>query len=199
MKIKIMVLGCLMGVVVLSVGYAYGWGKPKEEEVVIPAPKIGIVSVKKIFQNCQRNIKYREEARAEQDRILVELQQLDAEIRAAETGLETRKPESADYLQLAKELAQKRASLPVQQRFYEQQLALKDQKWTEQLYKDILQETNAVARQKGLDLVFENDEPEFPAPTANELMLTIRTHKLLYSGGCLDITDEVIARLDAED
>jgi len=59
--------------------------------------------------------------------------------------------------------------------------------------------TNELAKQKGLDLVFESDEPEFPASSRDELMLTISTHKLLYSGGCLDITDDVVAQLDAQE
>jgi Skp family chaperone for outer membrane proteins len=66
------------------------------------------------------------------------------------------------------------------------------------IYTDILRIVNEVAQQKGLDLVLEKNEPELLDSTpANELMLTIRTHKVLYSGGCVDITDEVIARLDA--
>ena len=52
-------------------------------------------------------------------------------------------------------------------------------------------------KEKGLDLVFENSEPELSALNANELELIMGTHKLLYSGGCLDITDEVMTRLDA--
>jgi len=68
----------------------------------------------------------------------------------------------------------------------------------EELYKEILQETREVAEQRGLDLVFEKSEPELPALSAKDLALAIRMHKLLYSGGCLDITDEVMARLDKE-
>ena len=47
--------------------------------------------------------------------------------------------------------------------------------------------------------MFEKDEVEFPTSSANELMLNIRTNKLLYSGGCMDITDEVIALLDEQE
>ena len=47
-------------------------------------------------------------------------------------------------------------------------------------------------------MVVEKDEVEFPALSVDGAMLAIRTHKLLYSGGCLDITDEVMAWLDKE-
>ncbi|MHC4659415.1 MAG: hypothetical protein ACYS83_09625 [Planctomycetota bacterium] len=45
-------------------------------------------------------------------------------------------------------------------------------------------------------MVIEKDEVEFPALSVDSAMLAIRTHKLLYSGGCQDITNEVMARID---
>jgi Skp family chaperone for outer membrane proteins len=68
----------------------------------------------------------------------------------------------------------------------------------EALYEDILREVGEVAKQKDLDLVFERSEPELSALGPQELDATISTHKLLYSGDCLDITDEVMARVDAK-
>ncbi|GAF74646.1 unnamed protein product, partial [marine sediment metagenome] len=135
----------------------------------------------------------------EQDRIIAELQRLSKDIEAERAGLRTLKEGSSDHLALMREILTKQASLQAQQEFHKRQMEFKDQRWTEELYKDILRITGEVAEQKGLDLVFESDEIELPAPSATELMMTIRTHKLLYSGGCLDITDEVMARLDAEE
>ncbi len=196
MKIKLLVLSCLIGVIVLFIGYKSGEAKSsKDEERVVR--KIGIVSMRTIFQDCKRNEKYRKQAELEQEQIVQELQQLSAEIKAAEAGLETRKRGTEDFLELAKELAQKRATLPLKQDYYEQKLAVKDQQWTEKIYKDVLLQTTEVAKQMELDMVFEKDEPEFPVNSANELMLAIRTNKLLYSEGCIDITNEVMARVDA--
>jgi len=93
---------------------------------------------------------------------------------------------------------EKEGQQQTKKKFYEQQLSVKDQRWTEKLYQDILRITREVAKEKGLDIVLENNEPQFPAPTANELMMLIRTHKVLYSGGCVDISDEVTKKLDAE-
>ncbi len=161
--------------------------------------KIGVVSVEKIFQDCKRSVKYREEAIAERDRANAELGKLKAEIDAEKEGLKTLKAGSSDYMVLMKEVLTKQANLQVQQTFYEQQMALKEQKMVEELYKDILRETSEVAKQKDLDLVFERSEPELSAPSAKELTVTISTHKLVYSGELLDITDEVMARLDSEE
>ena len=144
-------------------------------------------------------MEYRSEAQAEQNKIIAELDKLLKEVEAIRAGLKTLKLGSNDYLARAKEAIEKQAQLQALQKFSEQRLELKDQRWTEQLYEDILDVVGAIAKQKSLDLVFENAEPELPAPSPNELMLTIRTHSLLYSGGCLDITDEVTDGLNAKD
>jgi len=195
MKIKIMVLSCLISIVVLFVGYEYSRAESEADKRVL---RIGVVSVSKILQDCKRSAKYRQETAAERDRIIAELQKLRAEVEAEEAGLKTLKTGSSDYMALVKEVLQKRAIFQAQQKFYEQQMVLKEQRMVEELYKDVLGAISEVAGRKDLDLVFEKTEPEFPVPSAEELDRTISTHKLLYSGGCLDITSEVTARLDAK-
>jgi Skp family chaperone for outer membrane proteins len=87
----------------------------------------------------------------------------------------------------------------MEKELYNKKLALKEQRITEDLYGAILLATRAVAAEKGLDLVFEKSEPELPAPSPTQFELAMATHKLLYSGGCLDISKDVLARIDSED
>lgn len=194
MKTKAVILSFLVGMIVLSFTYKYGRAESAASKA---SYKIGVVSVRKIFEGCKRNAKYRREAATEQDKIVAELDKLRADIEAEEAGLKTLKEGSSDYLAQFKEILQKRASFQAQQEFHKQQIGLKDQRWTEQLYGAILKHTGQVAKQKGLDIVFEEDTPELPTSSAEELMMLVRTHKVLYSDGCLDITEEVIAQLDA--
>ncbi len=159
--------------------------------------KIGVVSIRKIFQDCKRSVGYREEAAAEQNKIIAELEKLSKEIDAEKAGLKTLKEDSSDYMTRAKELFEKQASYQAQQEFYKQQMELKDKLWTKELYQDVLRTAGEVAKEKGLDLVFREDEIDFSEENANELGLAMRVQKLLYSGGCLDITDEITTRLNA--
>ncbi len=161
--------------------------------------RLGVVSIQRAFLECKRNAKYMERAEAEQRSLEAELNKLRKEIEAAEAGLRTLKAGSPDRLSQVKELLDKRAEYETQQKFFKFQIELKDQQWSEQLYRDILRRTGEVAKEKGLDLVLEMSEPSFPAGSAEELRLTIRTHKLLYGGVCQDITEEVMARLDVEE
>lgn len=189
-----MVLGCLMSVVVLFVSYQYSQAEAKTDK---SSSKIGVVSVRKAFRNCKRNSTYREQAIAEQTKIRAEEEKLSKQIVDQEAGLKALKTGSSDYLAQYKELLEKRAGFEVQRQLNGQQRALKDKLWTERLYREILRVTSEIAQQKGLELVLEADEPEFPVDSADELMMTLSTHKVLYSGGCVDLTDEAVTRLDA--
>lgn len=197
MSSRNIILVCLIGVVVFA-GYQRNTAiaEPQEANSGI---KIGIVSVKKIFENCKQNEKYRNEAIEERKKLEAELKKLDAEIEAAKAGLKTLKNDSPEYMEQALEVLTKQGNLQTQQEFYKRKLELKDQRWTEQLYEDILKYTKQVAEEYGLGLVLETDEPEIPSGSAQDLMLTIRTHKLLYSEGCVDITDKVMALVDGAD
>jgi Skp family chaperone for outer membrane proteins len=159
--------------------------------------KAAVVSIRRIFQESKKGAGYREEAIAEQDRIVAELDKLAKEIEADKAGMKALKENSSDYMASAKALYEKQGNYQGLQEFYKQQMELKDQLWTRELYQDVMRIAGDIAKEKGLDLVFKEDEIDFSEPDVSELGLAIRTQKLLYSGGCLDITDEVKTRLDA--
>jgi len=193
MKVRAIVLSSLICAVVLCVGYEYSRA---ESEVEKPSLKMGVVSVRMVFRECERRKEHDMKLKQEEDRVNAELNKLQKEIVAAEAGLDTLKPESSDYLELDRDVKQKRAGYQSQKEFYERQLGLKDRQWTQGFYKDILRVTREIAAEKDLDLVFERSEPDFSMVSGAELLVTIQTHKLLYSAGCSDITGDVLARLD---
>ena len=195
MKVKTMVLSCLTGVVIMAMVFEYSQAQSKSNT---PSSKIGVVSILKVFRDCKRSAAHRNELLAEQNRIRAALQTLSKEIEAQEAGLKALKPESSDYLAQRKELIDNQARLEAEQKFYKEQVILKQYKWSKELYQEILQITSELAEQKGLDLVLKKDEIDLLALSVNEISETVRTHKVLYSGGCVDISDEVVARLDKE-
>jgi len=195
MKNRAMVLSCLAGGVILCMSYQYSRAQTEADK---PPLKIGVVSIRKIFRDCERAKSHEKQIRAEEDKINAELNLLKKKIDATEAGLDTLKRESVDYLELDRDVLRKLDSYKSQKQHYERVLALKDRQWTKALYRDILRVTGEVAKEKGLDLVFERSEPDFSMISAAELLLTIQTHKLLYSGRCADITEQVRARLDQE-
>lgn len=195
MKARTMVLGFLAGVVILAMGYEYSQAQAKADT---SSSKIGTVSIIKVFRDCNRIAALRTEFLTWQDKIRAELEKLSEEIEDQEAVLKALKPESSDYLAQRKELINKRTSLQAQQDFNKEQAILKEYIWSKKLYQDILRITSELAEQKGLDLVLEQDEIDEISLSVNEISRTMSTHKVLYSGGCVDISDEVVARLDKE-
>ena len=209
MKIRAMVLGCLAAVVTLSTGYigteaglvAFGQSEPVKAKVDNDkvCPKIGVISIREIFRASARISRYRQEAMVERQTMEVRLNGLATEIQSEESGLALLSPGSSDHLAQLERIYKKRANLEMEKELYNKKLALKEQRITEDLYGAILLATRAVAEEKGLDLVFEKSEPELPAPSPTQLELAMGTHKVLYSGGCLDISKDVLARINSQD
>ena len=197
MKTKVFVLIFLVGAIVLFSGYEQSLAARKSK-ASLSEVKIGVVSVTQIFKDCKRNVKYREETKAEYEKLAGELKKLEADIEADKAGLVTLKAGSSDHTEQVKEILVKQSTLQTHQKFYERQLELKEQRWTEELYQDILKATEEVAKEKGLTLVLENSRVELPALSAQDLMMTIRTNKVLYGDGSVDITDEVLEKVDSK-
>lgn len=193
MKNKVLIVSCLILIIFV---FSYQKGIARSVSAA-SSKKIGVVSVLNILRDCKRNEKYRGKIAAEQDKLEVEFRKLEADIRADEAGLKTLKPNTDDYLDRAKALMQKQAGFQAQQEFYKRRIELKYQQWVEKLYKDILSQVKKVARQKGLDIVIEQTEPELPVAGYTALMTIMSTHKVLYSQGCVNITAEVLALVDA--
>jgi Skp family chaperone for outer membrane proteins len=195
MKTKAVVLCCLIGTIVLFAGYEYSLAKPKTDKAVA---NIGVVDIRKVFRDCKRNAKYGADAMAEEAKWNADVERRSKEIDLQKEGLKALKLGSSDYLAQVKEVLQKQADLEASRQFNSQQRTSKDQRWTEDLYVEILKIIGELAEQKQLDLVLQKDVADFPTASPDELMMTLSTHKLLYSGGCMDITAEVLAQVDAE-
>jgi len=194
MKIRLIILGCLTVAIILSAGYEANSAEPEGNKGPL---KIGVISVQNIIKNCKKSENYRAEIAAEYNKMKAQLDKLAREIEAETEGLKALKTGSEDYMILYKEILMKQSGIQAQEKFYDQQMAFKNQELVGELYKEILDKTKKVAEQKGLDMVFEKSEPELPALNSTELNLIIKSHKLLYSGRCVDITDEVMAQVDA--
>ena len=193
MKTGTVVLSCLIGVVVLFLGHEYSAAQPKDDA---PDSQIGLVNIRAVFRDCKANVAYRDRAIAEQDATSTETEALQKAVEAQEAGLRALKPGSSDYLKQYQELLKKQAELEAMKQFNSQQRILKDRRWTEQLYRETLRITAELAEKKGLALVLEAQELDFPLASADELMMVLQTHKVLYGKGCVNLTAEVTAEMD---
>ncbi len=196
MRIKVLVTGSILSVVILFAVHELGTAKAGAG---LSTSKIGVVSVSRALRDCKATADYREKTTAENDKIALEQTRLNREVQSLTGEIRALRRGSDDYMARYKELLQKQAELKVLEEYNNQQSGLRDRNWTELLYKEILTVVNDIAKKKGLEMVLERTEPSFPTATADQLMMTLSTHKVLYDGGCLDITDDVIAELNKKD
>jgi Skp family chaperone for outer membrane proteins len=196
MKIKTAVLICLISLMVLLLVHEYSMAQIKTNDTTLP---IGVVDVRRALRDCSATAKYRERTDAENSKMENEEKDLTRKIQALALGLRALKPNSTDYMEQYKEYLQKQGELKTMQEYNPRLKATKHQQWTEALYQEILRITKVLAAEKGLALVLEGDEPQFPIQQYEELAMTLNTHKVLYNNGCLDLTVEVIAELDKEE
>jgi Skp family chaperone for outer membrane proteins len=195
MKGRTTIIGCAVCVVALFAVLEYDQA---EAQTAGSLSKIGLVSIRNVFNNSEKHARYRAQVLAEQSRARAALEDLNKEISAEEAALNTLKPGTEDHLKQLQTVLQKRSELQTQQEYLKQQRSVKDKAWMEELYQEALKIVGEIAKEKGLDLVLERTEPEFPI-SGEELMMTFSSHKVLYGDGCLDLTKEVTARLDAGD
>ena len=193
MNIRAVAVGSLVCIVALFATFESGRAAP--ESLAAPM-KIAVVSIRNVFNTSKRHAQYRAQVLSNQSRAKAQLEDLSKDITADEAGLKALKPGTADYMKQLQTMLDKRSKLDSQQEYLKQQRSLEDKNWMEALYQEILKITKEVAKDKGVTLVLERTEPEFPV-TPDELMMTFSTHKVLYAENCVDLTEEVTARLDA--
>ncbi len=192
MRMRTVVILCgLSGLLVLSLGH----GTTAQQGQVAPSSRVGVVNVMKIIENSKRNAGHIVQKQAEQEEKIRELRTLARALELEKDQLKTFLAGTDDYLAQAKLVGTKQVHLEALQNHYTQKSRLEAGEWTERLYKDVLAVARRIAEAKDLDMVFDRTEPEYPIP-AEQLIATIRTHKLIYSKGCIDITDEVLAEVD---
>lgn len=160
------------------------------------ASSIGVMSIKKIFDESQRYVKYKEDMTAEQQKIFAEIEKAKAEYDAGVAGLKTIKTGTDEYMERMKELVAKKANLTAQQEYYSTQMSMKERAWILNLYNEVIVIAKEIAREKGLDLVLENSEIELENVPDEMLVMNMLLRSTIHAEGCIDITAEIISRLD---
>jgi len=195
MKVKSAIVGVLLGLFLVT-GMAQQYLCAKTGKPTIAPAKIAVVSIRRVFENSRKHAQWQEKIQAENKTFIAELEKLSKEIAAIRADMDTRKVASSDHLDLMRQSMEKNATLEAKENFYKQDIMMKEQRWTEQLYQEILAATGVAAKQKGLDMVLVKSEPQFPSVNASELMLTVRTNQVLYHTEQMDITNDVLMVLD---
>lgn len=157
---------------------------------------IAVVSIPRIMNESKYADAMQKAILQQKDASLAELEKIKAQMDAVKADMDTRKKDSEDYVNLRRDLLQKKAIGESQKEFLQEELMLRNKASMEKLYTEILAAVKSIAEAKGIELVLDIDEVQIPAPSVNELTMMIQTHKVLHYASYLDITDEVIKVVD---
>lgn len=174
---------------------AYQQGKLDADSEVKPA-KIGVVNVTKVLENSVSNKQWQEKMQQDQTDTKNQFNQLRTELEAIQANLKLRMPGTEDFLKLRQEMVEKGAMLEAKNKFYQDKVTFEMQRWTEELYQQLLKVVADIAQDKGLDIIIADELLDLPSPSLQDFMLTVKTRKLLYHNSQYDLTDEVLTALD---
>lgn len=194
MKTKMIVLICLLVFIVSFLGHEY-----TSAQTSSPISKIGVVNVEDVIVKCNATKTFMENAKKEIQKLIEEQKKIRVEKQSLESELDSGiyKVGSDEFFQKNSELAEKENQLKYQD-FKQQELSLKNQLWQINLYNKIIKIANEIGAEKDLYLVLAIEEGELSPQRPDDFTLAVKTHKVLYSGGCMDLTEMVIARLDQQ-
>ncbi len=186
---------CIAAIVVMTLAFDGNVAQSKSEPG--GSMNIGVVSIKRVFDESKKYTSFEQEMTSEQEQVLAQLERARADVELERAGLKTLKPGSTEYMGQVKVLIEKQAKLNAEQEFQKQRLAVRNRQWIEQMHGDIMRIAGELAEKRGLDLVLQNSEIDIAEVPDEMLVLSILARTVMYAGGCVDITDEVIAQLDA--
>jgi Skp family chaperone for outer membrane proteins len=189
----------LVCVVALFAALQYGHAASSPTAASAPSAaslRIGLVSIRDVFGGSKKHALYQAQTAKRMAQVKTQIEELGKRLDTEEGDLKnTLKPGTTDYVKQYQVVLELRSKLQNEQELLKQQRMAEDKKWFEDLYQETLKSIEAVAKEKGLDLVLERTEPKFPI-ASEEVYSTVSTNKVLYGGGCVDLTNDVIARID---
>jgi Skp family chaperone for outer membrane proteins len=196
MKTQGIVIVILVSIIItLGIGYEHGLAQDQEQ---IKPTKVATVGVNIIFMKSQKHAQWQQQMDEYKNQVNAELDKMNKELEAVKADMKMRKPGSNDYIERERSSMEKEAQLKSRNEFYNAEAMLRIQRWTEQLYGDILDASAKVAKEKGFDMVVAKRQLQFPSQGMDDLMDTIRSNAILYNADHMDITDAVLAVIDGE-
>lgn len=196
---KRFVIGVILAVV-FSTGLFFGRTNAEgTNQKMISPSRVAVVDVRDVLQRAKSHSDFLEKMQKETDKVRDELKMLSDEIKRDSEALDTRKKGTDEYFSMAKELMDKEAKLESRKEFEKNLVTLKEKQWTEDTYEKVHKAIATVAEKMGIDIVLDGNGDltrEIPSPSPNELVLTIRTRKVLYFTNSIDITEEVLAEVN---
>ena len=171
-----------------------------------PAPsggtRVGVVDLVRVFNEFKQTKTLNQKMQDYRNKLGEDKDKRQQEINAERAALDAFSPDSADWFKRNESLKKKRFELEIWQAMESDQLTDHHLRWVKRTYEMVTKEVSEVARKRGLQLVVTREEMDTPSTTDTSKILQatfqqILNRKVVYSDAAIDVSDEVLANLNA--
>ncbi len=120
------------------------------------------------------------------------------EIAAKQKQLEAYHPDTPDWVKCSEDLLQLQTRAEIWVRMEKVRVEAQKKRWVERNYADVTKAIAEIAAKRGLAMVLTKEEIEPNTEDSNRLFAQIINRKVVYVDKRLDITDEVLKRVNEE-
>jgi Skp family chaperone for outer membrane proteins len=165
-------------------------------------PRIAVVNPAKVFNEMQETKDLKQKMEADRKSITEEGQRRGQEVEDAKKRRALFNEGTEDFNKANKEYLEKVISAQAWQELIKADLQRQQKSQMKSLFEKIEQATKEVAEAKKLDLVLVEQKTDLPSDldqiNVDQLRGLINQRTVLYSNGKFDITNDVLARVDAK-
>lgn len=194
---NMIVVAAILAAVVLALTSLNGYAAADKTAAGKTSLKIAVVNLRTIFQKNKLNDDFDAKLDQEKTKAMGEVEAITKKVDALKAEMKTRTVGSNDYMSLMSQVLEQQGMLQAKKEYFQQAMEARQQRFTEELYTKAKEAIATYAAANGIDLVLVRDEIQFPAASANDLMLALSTRKVLYAAPELDITNAILEAVNA--
>ncbi|MGA2265503.1 MAG: OmpH family outer membrane protein [Phycisphaerae bacterium] len=186
----------IVAALVAGVGFLGRSGAQDSAPASAPVARVAVCDVQEIFTNYTRAKDLLAQLNDKRQALAAEDEQRGKALDALEVELGGLKPGSKEYEARLAEAERLRIDRTVSEQSGEAALRREHRRLTMEMYAEVSKMAEAVAKERGFNLVIYRDPDLVDTDETLELLSQIRSRKVLYSDPSLDITKDVLARLN---
>ena len=162
----------------------------------VPA-RIAVVDFTKVLQSYTREKDSEKTIKDAEDRIVAEAKSRAAELDKLKDKLKMHQPDSPAFAATEKEITSKTVEFQTWQELKQREMLERGGAIIRGVYADIERATADCAKAAGYTLVLKTDLLDLSSPSVRDLDLRVKLRQILYVSDELDITNDVVAMLNA--
>jgi len=158
---------------------------------------VAVADLQRVFENLNEKVQMEADIQTRAEQIKQEQDKKQRELQLLKGDLDLLAPDTPAYAQKQLQLESQAIQLQAWMAFQQKKIQRERVAQIENLYQQVLDAVGMVSKQNGYDLVlFKEQQVNFGNANPEQLSAAIQVRKVLYSADELDITDQIITRMN---